>query len=285
MGCCPVLRFAATHPEIVRSIILYWPIGGARYRIRGHARIAEHLAYVDEHGLAGVVEHVTVLEFLPELKADDVLKRKLASLPNVDVLTEARTTEVLGDGARVTGLRYEDRATGDVHALDVAGVFVQIGLLPNTDWLRGTVDLSKHGEIVVDAKGRTSVPGVFAAGDVTTTPFKQIIIATGDGAKAALGAFDIMTDQIGLATCGEQDCFVIGDPRLAAPLPPPEPEIPIVLDGLTRQTPLVHDTLIGFVSKVRSTLSGKTSTESTAVRPSASVTVSVMRYPVASAKS
>lgn len=142
--------------------------------------------------LAGVVEHVTLLEFLDSLKADAVLTRKLHSLPNVDVITMARTTEVLGDGARVTGLRYEDRNTGELHELSVAGVFVQIGLLPNTDWLKGTLELSQFGEIVVDHHGRTSLPGVFAAGDVTTVPFKQIVIATGDGAKAALGAFDYL---------------------------------------------------------------------------------------------
>jgi len=142
--------------------------------------------------LAGVVAHVTLLEFMGELKADDILQRKLRSLANVDVVTSARTTEVRGDGRQVVGLTYEDRRTGALVALDVAGVFVQIGLLPNTDFLKGTVELTKFGEIVVDHHGRTSVPGVFAAGDVTTVPFKQIIIATGDGAKAALGAFDYL---------------------------------------------------------------------------------------------
>jgi alkyl hydroperoxide reductase subunit F len=140
--------------------------------------------------LAGVVAHVTLLEFMDALKADDVLQRKLRSLANVDVIVGARTTEVVGDGQRVTGLRYEERATGAIHDLPVAGIFVQIGLLPNTDWLRGTVELSRTGEIGVDDRGRTSVPGVFAAGDATTVPYKQIVIATGDGAKAALGAFD-----------------------------------------------------------------------------------------------
>ena len=140
--------------------------------------------------LAGVVAHVTLLEFMDTLKADDILQRKLRSMPNVDIIVNARTTEVVGDGRQVTSLRYEDRATGDMKTLEVAGIFVQIGLLPNTDWLRGTVELSRTGEIVVDERGRTSVPGVFAAGDATTVPYKQIIIATGDGAKAALGAFD-----------------------------------------------------------------------------------------------
>jgi alkyl hydroperoxide reductase subunit F len=142
--------------------------------------------------LAGVVSHVTLLEFMPALKADDILQRKLRSLINVEIVTNARTTEVLGDGRQVTGLRYEDRVTGELKDLGVAGIFVQIGLLPNTDFLKGTVELNRFGEIVVDHHGRTSVPGVFAAGDATTVPFKQIIIATGDGAKAALGAFDYL---------------------------------------------------------------------------------------------
>jgi alkyl hydroperoxide reductase subunit F len=142
--------------------------------------------------LAGVVAHVTLLEFMPALKADDILQRKLRSLTNVELVTNARTTEVLGDGRQVTGLRYEDRVTGELKDLAVEGIFVQIGLLPNTDFLRGTVELNRFGEIVVDHHGRTSVAGVFAAGDATTVPFKQIIIATGDGAKAALGAFDYL---------------------------------------------------------------------------------------------
>ena len=142
--------------------------------------------------LAGVVTHVTLLEFDSKLRADEVLQRKLRSLPNVDVIVSAQTTEVLGDGAKVTGLKYTDRATGDAKQLELAGVFVQIGLLPNTDWLKGTLALSPRGEIEVDAHGRTSLPGVFAAGDATTTPFKQIVIAAGDGAKAALSAFDYL---------------------------------------------------------------------------------------------
>lgn len=142
--------------------------------------------------LAGVVAHVTLFEFMDQLKADDVLQRKLRSLNNVEIITNARTTEVVGDGRQVTGLRYENRKTGEVQSVPVAGVFVQIGLLPNTDFLRGAVDLTKFGEVVVDDHGRTSAPGIFAAGDVTTVPYKQIIIATGDGAKAALGAFDYL---------------------------------------------------------------------------------------------
>jgi alkyl hydroperoxide reductase subunit F len=140
--------------------------------------------------LAGIVEHVTLLEFADQLKADAVLVTRLKSLPNVTIHTNAQTTAITGDDRKVTGLRYRDRATGAEHAVALAGVFVQIGLVPNTEWLRGTVELSKHGEIVVDAKGATSAAGVFAAGDATTAPYKQIIIAAGDGAKAALSAFD-----------------------------------------------------------------------------------------------
>jgi alkyl hydroperoxide reductase subunit F len=140
--------------------------------------------------LAGLVAHVTLIEYNSELRADEVLQRRLRSLSNVEVIVQAATTEVLGDGSKVTGLSYTDRMSGTSHRLELQGVFVQIGLLPNTDWLKGTVALSSHGEVEVDTHGRTSVPGVFGAGDVTTTPFKQIVIAMGDGAKAALGAFD-----------------------------------------------------------------------------------------------
>jgi len=140
--------------------------------------------------LAGVVLHVTLLEFADQLKADDILQKKLRSLSNVDIIVQARTTEVVGNGQKVVGLKYEDRATGASKSLEVEGIFVQIGLLPNTDFLKGTVELNRFGEVVVDPKGQTSVPGIFAAGDATTVPFKQIIIATGDGAKAALGAFE-----------------------------------------------------------------------------------------------
>ena len=140
--------------------------------------------------LAGLVEHVTLIEFAEQLKADAVLVRKLNSLPNATVITSAQTTEITGDGQKVTGLRYRDRASGAEHAIALAGVFVQIGLVPNTEWLRDTLALSRHGEIVVDARGATSAPGVFAAGDATTTPYKQIIIAAGEGARAALSAFD-----------------------------------------------------------------------------------------------
>jgi NADH-dependent peroxiredoxin subunit F len=140
--------------------------------------------------LAGVVAHVTLLEFANELKADAVLVNKLRSLPNVSIHTSAQTTQVTGDGHKVNGLRYKDRISGEESTVELAGVFVQIGLVPNTDWLKGTVELSKYGEIIIDARCETSLPGVFAAGDVTTVPFKQIIIATGEGAKAALSAFD-----------------------------------------------------------------------------------------------
>jgi NADH-dependent peroxiredoxin subunit F len=142
--------------------------------------------------LAGVVAHVTLVEFLPELRADAVLVSKLRSLPNVRIITNAQTTSITGDGQKVNGLEYNDRSSGTAHLIELAGVFIQIGLVPNTEWLKGTVALSRYGEIEVDAKGATSVPGVYAAGDVTTVPYKQIVIAVGDGAKAALGAFDYL---------------------------------------------------------------------------------------------
>ena len=145
--------------------------------------------------LAGIVGHVTLLEFGAELRADAVLVNKLKSLPNVVIHTQAQTTEITGAGGKVNGLSYTDRSNGESKHVELEGVFVQIGLVPNSEWLKGTMELTKHGEIVVDARGQTSVPGVFAAGDVTTVPFKQIIIATGDGAKAALGAFDHLIRQ------------------------------------------------------------------------------------------
>jgi len=140
--------------------------------------------------LAGIVAHVTLLEFDSKLRADAVLQEKLASLPNVTVIKSALTTEVLGDGNKVVGLTYTDRTTNESQRIDLEGIFVQIGLLPNTDFLKGTLNLSKYGEIEVDAKCQTSVPGVFAAGDCTTVPYKQIVIAMGEGAKASLSAFD-----------------------------------------------------------------------------------------------
>ena len=146
--------------------------------------------------LAGVVAHVTVVEFADQLKADAVLVNKLKSLPNVTIHTNAQTTEITGvdasgqDTGKVTGLKYKDRVSGEEHLIALEGVFVQIGLVPNTEFLRGTVELSRFGEVIVDAKGHTNVPGVFAAGDCTTVPYKQIVIAAGEGAKAALSAFD-----------------------------------------------------------------------------------------------
>jgi alkyl hydroperoxide reductase subunit F len=140
--------------------------------------------------LAGIVAHVTVVEFAEQLKADAVLINKLNSLPNVTVHTNAQTTEITGADGKVNGLHFKDRASGVEHAVELEGVFVQIGLIPNTEWLKGTVELSKFGEIQIDAKGHTNIPGVFAAGDCTTVPFKQIVIAAGAGATAALSAFD-----------------------------------------------------------------------------------------------
>jgi alkyl hydroperoxide reductase subunit F len=140
--------------------------------------------------LAGIVGHVTLLEFGDALRADAVLQNKLYSLANVTVIKSAQTTEVTGAGGKVAGLSYTDRLTGQSQHIALEGVFVQIGLLPNTDWLKGTLALSKYGEIEVDARGQTSAPGVFAAGDCTTVPYKQIIIAMGEGAKASLAAFD-----------------------------------------------------------------------------------------------
>ncbi len=142
--------------------------------------------------LAGIVEHVTLLEFGEQLKADAVLVKKLMSLPNVAVLTQAQTLEFKGDGVRLKSLRYRDRATQQEHELAVEGVFVQIGLVPNTEFLRDTVELNRFAEIVVDSKGHTNVDGVFAAGDATTSPYKQIVVAAGDGAKASLSAFDYL---------------------------------------------------------------------------------------------
>ena len=143
--------------------------------------------------LAGITAHVTLIEYDGQLRADEVLQRKLKSLPNVTVITSALTTEVQGDGSKVTALTYNDRGTGTSHTVELEGVFVQIGLVPNTEWLaEDGVALSPRGEIEVDAKGQTSVAGVFAAGDATTTPYKQIVIAMGEGSKAALSAFDYL---------------------------------------------------------------------------------------------
>ncbi len=140
--------------------------------------------------LAGIVEQVSLVEFADALKADAVLVSKLKSLSNVSIHLNAQTTEITGDGQKVNGLSYKDRLSNEIRHLELEGVFVQIGLVPNTEFLKGSVELSQHGEIVIDAKCHTNIPGVFAAGDVTTVPYKQIVIAAGEGAKAALSAFD-----------------------------------------------------------------------------------------------
>lgn len=140
--------------------------------------------------LAGICSHVTVIEFMDRLKADDVLVRNMQRLPNVSVITNARTTEVVGNGANVTGIKYQDRATEVIHEVTLDGVFVQIGLAPNSALVKDLVDTNRFGEIIIDSKNRTSAKGVYAAGDVTTVPFKQIVIAMGEGAKAALSAFE-----------------------------------------------------------------------------------------------
>ncbi|MWV27057.1 alkyl hydroperoxide reductase subunit F [Aurantiacibacter rhizosphaerae] len=143
--------------------------------------------------LAGIVGHVTLVEFDTALRADQVLQDKLRSMKNVDVLVNAQTTEITGDGNRVGGLVYKDRASGEEHDVELEGVFVQIGLVPNTEWLADSgLELSKHGEIVIDSKGASNLPGVFAAGDCTTVPYKQIVVAMGQGSAAALSAFDYL---------------------------------------------------------------------------------------------
>ncbi len=142
--------------------------------------------------LAGIVEHVTVLEFDSKLRADQVLQDKANSLKNITIIVNAQTTEVIGNGKKVTGLTYIDRRSGDSHRVDLSGIFVQIGLVPNTEFLQGDIELTERGEIITNARGETSMAGVFAAGDVTNVPYKQIIIAMGSGANAALGAFDYL---------------------------------------------------------------------------------------------
>jgi len=142
--------------------------------------------------LAGIVEHVTVLEFDSKLRADAVLVNKANSMGNITIITMAQTTEVLGDGNKVTGIQYTDRNSGESKLVELSGIFVQIGLVPNTEWLKGTLELTNRGEIIIDAHGQTSMKGVFAAGDATNVPFKQIIIAMGSGATASLGAFDYL---------------------------------------------------------------------------------------------
>ena len=144
--------------------------------------------------LANIVGHVTLFEFAPELKADDILQKRLYSLSNVDVVLNAQTLEVLG-ADKVNSMIYLDRKTNEKKTISLEGIFIQIGLLPNTDFVKNTVDLSKFGEIIIDGHGQSSLPGLFAAGDVTTVPYKQIIIALGEGAKASLGAFDYLIRQ------------------------------------------------------------------------------------------
>ncbi|RAS74950.1 alkyl hydroperoxide reductase subunit F [Priestia endophytica] len=141
--------------------------------------------------LAGIVKHVTVLEFASELKADQVLQERLNSLPNVTVVTNAATQEITGTD-NVTGITYTDRETNEEHHVELQGVFVQIGLVPNTEWLEGTIERNRIGEIVVDKRGATTMPGVFAAGDCTDSAYNQIIISMGSGSTAALGAFDYL---------------------------------------------------------------------------------------------
>ena len=142
--------------------------------------------------LAGLVGHVTLIEFGDQMRADQVLQDKLRSLKNVDIIVSAQTTEIVGENGKVSGLNYTDRKTGESHHVALEGVFVQIGLVPNTEWLKGDIELSQHGEIVINERGETSIPGVFAAGDATTVPYKQIVISMGEGSKAALSAFDFL---------------------------------------------------------------------------------------------
>ena len=142
--------------------------------------------------LAGLASHVALIEFMPELLADDVLQRALEGLENVEVILGATTRSIGGNGEGVTELIYEDRTTGEITVVELDGVFVQIGLIPNTEWLSGSLELSERNEIVIDERGRTSVAGVVAAGDCTTEPYKQIVVAMGAGSTAGLSAFDYL---------------------------------------------------------------------------------------------
>jgi len=143
--------------------------------------------------LAKIVGHVTLIEFDTKLRADEVLQRKLRSMPNVEIIVNGQTTEILGDGTRTNGLVLKDRESGEERTIELEGVFVQIGLVPNTEWLASTgLELSQYGEIVIDEEGATNLPGIYAAGDATTVPHKQIVVAMGEGSKAALGAFDYL---------------------------------------------------------------------------------------------
>ena len=140
--------------------------------------------------LAGIVGHVTLIEFAEHLKADAILVKKLQNLANATIVSNAQTTEITGDGQKVDGIVYKDRVSGAETHVELAGVFVQIGLVPNTEFMKGAIELNRFGEIIVDEKCATNISGVFAAGDATTVPYKQIVIAAGEGAKAALSAFD-----------------------------------------------------------------------------------------------
>nr|WP_289055126.1 alkyl hydroperoxide reductase subunit F [uncultured Psychrobacter sp.] len=145
--------------------------------------------------LAGIVNHVTVLEFADDLKADQVLINKAKEKDNIEFITNAATQEIKATDNKVTSIVYQDRSTGETHERDLSGVFVQIGLVPNTDFVKGFVDLNRFGEIEIDERCRTDRKGIFACGDVTTVPFKQINIAMGEGSKAALSAFEYLVMQ------------------------------------------------------------------------------------------
>jgi len=145
--------------------------------------------------LAGIVKSVTVFEFMPDLKADQVLIDQTEKRDNITILKNVATEEILAADGKVTAIQYQDRATGESHKLDLAGVFVQIGLVPNSKFLDGVVDMSPHGEVIIDERCQTSETGIFACGDVTTVPYKQIVIAMGEGSKASLAAFDYLLKQ------------------------------------------------------------------------------------------
>ena len=143
--------------------------------------------------LAKIVGHVTLIEYDDKLRADEVLQAKLRSLSNVEIVTGGQTTEITGDNGKVNGLVLKNRASGDERRIDLEGVFVQIGLVPNTEWLKDSgLELTEFGEIVTDEEGRTNLPGVLGAGDVTDVPYKQIVVAMGEGSKAGLSAFDYL---------------------------------------------------------------------------------------------
>ncbi|WP_197475496.1 FAD-dependent oxidoreductase, partial [Oleiphilus sp. HI0043] len=145
--------------------------------------------------LAGIVKSVTIYEFMPELKADKVLVEQAKKRENITILRNVATKEILAEGGKVVALAYEDRDSGEIKRQELSGIFVQIGLVPNSGFLEGIVEMNAYGEVIVDAKGQTDVPGIFACGDVTTVPYKQIVIAMGEGAKASLAAFDYLLMQ------------------------------------------------------------------------------------------